>query len=65
MDTVRYEFIISTLLSAGYRPLLIGPVGTGKTSTATAVIDSMESKKMTMLVINMSAQVITHLLKFK
>ncbi|KAJ1520022.1 hypothetical protein ONE63_004252 [Megalurothrips usitatus] len=56
VDTVRYEFIISHLLSAGYRPLLVGPVGTGKTSTASTVLASMHGQKTSMLVINMSAQ---------
>lgn len=57
VDTIRYEFVISLLLRAGYRPLLAGPVGTGKTSTASTAIEAMDSHKMSMLVINMSAQV--------
>ncbi|KAE8744396.1 hypothetical protein FOCC_FOCC009000 [Frankliniella occidentalis] len=56
VDTVRYEFVISHLLKTGYRPLLVGPVGTGKTSTASTVLESMDRLKMFMLVINMSAQ---------
>lgn len=57
VDTIRYEFVISHLLRAGYRPLLVGPVGTGKTSTASTALEAMDSQKTSMLVINMSAQV--------
>ncbi|XP_034231069.1 dynein heavy chain 2, axonemal [Thrips palmi] len=56
VDTIRYEFVISHLLRAGYRPLLVGPVGTGKTSTASTALEGMDNQKMSMLVINMSAQ---------
>jgi sigma54-dependent transcription regulator len=34
VDTVRYEFIVSTLIKSFNPVLLVGPVGTGKTSVA-------------------------------
>ena len=56
VDTVRYEFLVSTLLANTYPALLIGPVGTGKTSTVQSVVDGLNNNKYIVLAINMSAQ---------
>ncbi|XP_017772772.1 PREDICTED: dynein heavy chain 2, axonemal [Nicrophorus vespilloides] len=56
IDTVRYEYLISALLDKGYPVLLTGPVGTGKTSSAQSVLNSMDKDKYVILNINMSAQ---------
>ncbi|KAF5308522.1 hypothetical protein FQR65_LT06187 [Abscondita terminalis] len=56
VDTVRYQFIVNTLLAARYPSLLTGPVGTGKTSTAQSVISGLDPIKYSVLNINMSAQ---------
>ncbi|KAJ8964946.1 hypothetical protein NQ314_004501 [Rhamnusium bicolor] len=56
VDTVRYEFIVSALLSYGYPVVLTGPVGTGKTSTAQSVLSKLDFDRNTVLNINMSAQ---------
>ncbi|XP_049764343.1 dynein axonemal heavy chain 2 [Schistocerca cancellata] len=56
VDTVRYQFLVSVLLSNSYPGLLVGPVGTGKTSTAQTVLDSLDRLKFSLLVLNMSAQ---------
>ena len=37
--------------------MLVGPIGTGKTSVANNVCSSMDSKSFSVLTVNMSAQV--------
>lgn len=57
VDTVRYKFLVNTLVSM-YCPVLItGPVGTGKTSVAQDVLESLDKEAWSYLTINMSAQV--------
>lgn len=56
VDTVRYNFLVKALVQAQYPVLLTGPVGTGKTSVAQSVLQSLDSK-WTALIINMSSQV--------
>lgn len=56
VDTIRYEYLVSTLLKHNYPSLLVGPVGTGKTSTAQSVLESVDSNRYTILGVNMSAQ---------
>ncbi|KAI4461456.1 dynein heavy chain [Holotrichia oblita] len=56
IDTVRYECIVSALMANNYPALLTGPVGTGKTSTAQSVLNSLNRDKYIILQINMSAQ---------
>ncbi|XP_046821789.1 dynein axonemal heavy chain 2 [Vespa crabro] len=56
VDTVRYNYIVSNLLINGYPVLLVGPVGTGKSSIARSALESMDNIKYGLLVINMSAQ---------
>lgn len=57
VDTVRYEYLVSKMLQENHPVLLVGNVGTGKTSTAVSVMDSCDSSKFTILSINISAQV--------
>lgn len=57
VDTIRYDFLVSKLLANEFPVLLVGPVGTGKTSTAVSVISQLDSEKYSTLMINMSAQV--------
>lgn len=57
VDTVRYTFLTQFLVKANYPVLLVGPVGTGKTSVAENVRNSMNPKEFSVLTVNMSAQV--------
>ena len=57
VDTVRYDFLVHSLLQAKRPVLLTGPVGTGKTSLAQKVLQRLDPKVYSLLVINMSAQV--------
>ncbi|KAG7190743.1 hypothetical protein KM043_006815 [Ampulex compressa] len=56
VDTIRYDYIVSALLTNGFPTLLTGPVGTGKTSTVQSVVNSVDDTKYSLLLINMSAQ---------
>ena len=56
VDTVRYDFIVYNLISAGRPVLLVGPVGTGKTSVAQNVLSKLDTRAYGVVMINMSAQ---------
>ena len=56
VDTVRYDFIVHSLISARRPVLLVGPVGTGKTSVAQSVLSKLDPRIYSVLTINMSAQ---------
>ncbi|KAF0304890.1 Dynein heavy chain 2, axonemal [Amphibalanus amphitrite] len=56
VDTVRYEYILRTLISHEFPAMLVGPVGTGKSSLASSVLAQMDVNKYTVLPVNMSAQ---------
>ena len=56
VDTVRYNFLVSALMSTVQPVLLVGPVGTGKTSIAQSVCSKLDTSKYSVLTINMSAQ---------
>lgn len=56
VDTVRYEYIISSLLRNEFPVMIVGPVGTGKTSVLQSVLDSLDTDKYSVLTLNMSAQ---------
>ncbi|TRY86535.1 hypothetical protein DNTS_031645, partial [Danionella cerebrum] len=56
VDTVRYHFLVKTLVSSQHPVLLTGPVGTGKTSVAQSVLQSLSSITWSSLVVNMSSQ---------
>ena len=57
VDTVRYEYLVSKLLGAEKPVMLVGGVGTGKSSTAISVTEAADKEKYTILSINISAQV--------
>ena len=57
VDTVRYGYLTSNLIMTQNPVLLVGPVGTGKTSVANDVIGSLDAHTYSVLVVNMSAQV--------
>ena len=57
VDTLRYDFLVSTLVKANRPVLLTGPVGTGKTSVAQTALEKLDPKIFSILTINMSAQV--------
>ena len=57
MDTLRYDFLVQNLVRVGRPVLLVGPVGTGKTSVAQAALSKLDSAQYNLLTINFSAQV--------
>jgi len=59
VDTVRYDFLVHNLVLAGEPVLLVGPVGTGKTSVAQTVLQKLDASTFSVLTINLSAQVHT------
>uniref|UniRef100_A0A8C5V6J6 Dynein axonemal heavy chain 2 n=1 Tax=Microcebus murinus TaxID=30608 RepID=A0A8C5V6J6_MICMU len=56
IDTVRYNYLVSNLVANENPVLLVGPVGTGKTSIAQSVLQSLPSSQWSVLIVNMSAQ---------
>lgn len=58
VDTVRYHYLVKALVSAQHPVLLTGPVGTGKTSVAQSVLQSLDTVTWATLTINMSSQVL-------
>ena len=60
MDTIRYEYLVAKLLQDNHPVLLVGNVGTGKTSTAVSVMESCDKTKFSTLSINISAQVLIY-----
>uniref|UniRef100_A0A8C5L4X8 Dynein axonemal heavy chain 2 n=1 Tax=Jaculus jaculus TaxID=51337 RepID=A0A8C5L4X8_JACJA len=55
VDTVRYNYLVSTLVANQNPVLLVGPVGTGKTSIAQSALQSLPSSQWSVLIVNMSA----------
>nr|XP_055054184.1 LOW QUALITY PROTEIN: dynein axonemal heavy chain 2 [Misgurnus anguillicaudatus] len=56
VDTVRYHYLVKALVNAQHPVLLTGPVGTGKTSVAQSVLQSLDAVTWATLTINMSSQ---------
>ncbi|CAH0554837.1 unnamed protein product [Brassicogethes aeneus] len=56
VDTLRYQYLMTALLRDGNPVLITGDVGTGKTSSAYAVLQDFDPFTHTILSINMSAQ---------
>lgn len=42
VDTVRYNFLVSTLIDNFHPVMLVGPVGTGKTSVVSEVLNKVD-----------------------
>jgi len=57
VDTVRYSYLVSCLVSNCYPVMLVGPVGTGKTSVAQGVLSKLDPAAYNVLTVNLSAQV--------
>ncbi len=57
VDTIRYEYLIYHLLLNKHKVLLVGSVGTGKTTVAENVLAKMDSNIYNLLLVHMSAQV--------
>ena len=57
VDTVRYEFLCMALIRTQNPVLLVGSVGTGKTSVIESTLTKFEKDEFNMLTVNMSAQV--------
>ncbi|XP_025080372.1 dynein heavy chain 2, axonemal-like isoform X3 [Pomacea canaliculata] len=56
VDTVRYQFLMKTLVNIRCPIMLVGPVGTGKTSVAESTLRSIDASVFNVLTVNMSAQ---------
>jgi dynein heavy chain len=57
VDTIRYEYLIYHLLLNKHEVLLVGSVGTGKTTVAENVLAKLDSNVYNLLLVHMSAQV--------
>ncbi|XP_046574741.1 LOW QUALITY PROTEIN: dynein axonemal heavy chain 2-like [Haliotis rubra] len=56
VDMVRYEYLTQHLIDNNHPVMLVGPVGTGKTSVAESTIGKLDAKVYSILSVNMSAQ---------
>ncbi|KAK3095642.1 hypothetical protein FSP39_017066 [Pinctada imbricata] len=56
VDTVRYQYLVSTLIKSFNPVMMVGPVGTGKTSVIDSTLNKVDSKSYNVLTVNMSAQ---------
>lgn len=56
VDTVRYQYLLQTLIKAKYPTLIAGPVGTGKTSIMEKVMHLLDPSIFNFVVINMSSK---------
>ncbi|KAL8578353.1 Dynein heavy chain 2, axonemal [Nucella lapillus] len=56
VDMVRYQYLMSSLIYSQKPVMLVGPVGTGKTSVAESTLGRLDSKAYNVLSVNMSAQ---------
>ena len=57
VDMVRYQFLTTALIQTQNPVLMVGPVGTGKTSVVESTLSKFDKSKYNMLTVNMSAQV--------
>ena len=57
VDTIRYEYLIRHLLLQKHEVLLVGAVGTGKSTVAESVLTKLNTTTYEHLLIHMSAQV--------
>lgn len=60
VDTIRYEYLIRHLLLNEHEVLLVGTVGTGKTTVAENVLNKLDTTTYEHLLVHMSAQVINY-----
>ena len=57
VDTLRYNFLVHNLVLSGRPVLLVGPVGSGKTTVIQSVLGKLDQSEYNQLTINLSAQV--------
>lgn len=57
VDTIRYEYLIRHLLLDKHEVLLVGAVGTGKSTVAENVLTKLDTTTYEHLLVHMSAQV--------
>lgn len=60
IDTIRYNYLVEAFMTKKQPVLLVGPVGTGKTSAVQKALDVLDKQKFLLLTINMSAQTSAH-----
>jgi len=63
VDTVRYNYLVSNLIKQKKAVLLVGPVGTGKTSVAQTALNELDPVEYSSLVINISAQTSSNIIQ--
>ncbi len=63
MDTVRYNYLVSNLIKQKRAVLMVGPVGTGKTSVAQTALNELDPMEYSSLVINISAQTSSNIIQ--
>ncbi|CAF0727175.1 unnamed protein product [Didymodactylos carnosus] len=63
VDTARYEFIIRSLVLAKHPMLLVGAVGTGKTTVCENVLNKLDLEQYNLLIVHMSAQTTSKMLQ--
>ena len=57
VDTIRYEYLIHHLLVNKHQVLLVGAIGTGKTTVAENVLRQLDLTIFNILIVHMSTQV--------
>lgn len=60
VDTVRYQYLVTALVRSFNPVMVVGPVGTGKTSMVENTLTKLDPKVYSFLTVNMSAQVRLH-----
>lgn len=60
VDTVRYQYLVTALVRSFNPVMVVGPVGTGKTSMVENTLTKLDPKVYSFLTVNMSAQVCQH-----
>jgi len=55
LDTVRYQFLLSSLIKNRHNTLVCGVTGTGKTAAVESLLDSMDPNTILTLTLNFSA----------
>jgi len=63
VDTVRYNYLVSNLIKQKRAVLMVGPVGTGKTSVAQTALNELDPMEYSSLVINISAQTSSNIIQ--
>ncbi|ESN99369.1 hypothetical protein HELRODRAFT_67352 [Helobdella robusta] len=59
VDTIRYAYLIESLISINHPVLLVGPAGTGKSSIIKDVINRLDFNIYSHLIVNLSANTLS------